>query len=295
MVTTMVPPRAYRELELSEIVLSDMDLRNKTAEEQLDGLGETLAEVGTLQPILVSYDSQSRKYKIVFGGRRVRAARLKKLKTIPAFIVDSLDDKSALTLMLVENMQRQALDPMEEARGLEALKDRFRVTESKVASMIGRPIKFVTDRLALLRLPGSIQSKLEHGRIGVTQAVCLTRIEGQEKTQVALSQKIEEGDLPVEIVERLVQEAVRPVRKQRRLTRKHRVMRRGELHSPEFVQRKLQHFLISSERMVAFLSELALDRWNPEHVGKLGGAIDALQAELNKFRAKVAKRAKAPK
>lgn len=291
MVSLKMPERAFRDLSVDQILLSDMDLRTSLNDISLGELGDTMSELGTLQPILVSHDKGQKLYRLIFGGRRLRSAILRGLPTIPSFVMDDLDDGMALVMMLIENLQRENLDPMDEARGLQELRDRFKYDEFETSRRIGRPVRFVEDRLALLRLPKEVQLKLEQHRIGLGQAVCLTRIEGKEKTQIALAHKIEEDSLPVDIVERLVSETTRPKRRHGKIRRRHRVKRTGEPLSEAFQTKQIQQFLLQSEKILKFLEGAALNRWDVAQVKQLCGAAEAFQQGFDKFKLRAQKRA----
>lgn len=292
MTALKLPPRAFRDVNVNEIVLSEMDLRDSVNEDSLNELGDTMTELGVLQPILISHDKGKKDYRLIIGGRRLRSAKLQGFPTIPSFIVDDLQDSTALVMMLVENMQREALEPMEEARGLEVLRDRFKFNEIKTAKMIGRPLDFVEDRLALLRLPKEVQTKLEQGRIGVSQAICLTRIEGKVKTQIAIAHKIEEDELPVDIVERMVHESTHPgTTPRKKMARRYKVKRKGEPLSEAFTTKQLQRFVLHGEKFLGFLGGIALDRWSTEQAGKLCRAAEAFEQGFVRFKTRAAKRA----
>lgn len=291
MISLKMPERAFRDLNVDQILLSDMDLRTSLNDTSLGELGDTMLELGTLQPILVSHDKGQKQYRLIFGGRRLRSAILRGLPTIPSFVMDDLDDGMALVMMLIENLQRENLDPMDEARGLQELRDRFKYDEFETSKRIGRPVRFVEDRLALLRLPKEVQLKLEQHRIGVSQAICLTRIEGKEKTQIALAHKIEEGGLSVDIVERLVRESSLQKRSRGKIRRRHRVKRVGEPLSDAFTTKQLQRFLLQSEKLLGYLGGLALNRWDVAQVKQLCGAAEAFQQGFDKFKIRAQKRA----
>lgn len=287
-----LPPRAFRELNVDEIDISDLDLRGESLDQDsLGDLGDTIKELGLLGPLLVSHDHGKQKYRLVLGRRRYAATILKGIKTCPSFIVDDLHEADSLVMMLVENMQREALHVMEEARGLALLRDRFGYDEAKTAKIVGRSVEFVEGRLALLRLPKAIQHKVEGNRIGVSQALCLTRIEGREKTQLSLAHQIEERDLPADIVERIVHESTRRKRPYRKMTRRHKVKRKGDPLTEVFTAKKIQQFVLRGEDLLRFVDGLALDRWTSlDQVKQLAGAVQAFETGFIRFKHRVEKR-----
>lgn len=286
-----LPKRAFRNVRISEIVLPDFDLRLEVDEPGLDQLGASQEEVGTLQPVLLSFDTKMQTYNLVFGGRRIRSAIRKELQIIPAFIVDDLDDGMALIMMLIENMQREALEPMEEARGMAELRDRFGLDEFQTAQKLSQTVAFVQGRLGLLRLPDLVKKMIENHELGVSQGLALTRIEGRTKTQLAIAQRALERDLSAQLVERMVDEVTHNKSSRKRMTRKHKVKRTGEPLSEAFMTKSLQQVTLRGERFLDFLEGLALSRWNPAQVLSLSEAINAVQEGLVKFQKRTAKRA----
>ena len=287
-----LPRRAFRDLEISKIAFSDLDLRTQMNEESLDRLGETMSGIGTIQPILVSLDSETNQYRLIAGGRRVRAAVRAGHTTIPAFIVDDLSDNQALVIMLIENMQREELEPLEEARGMAELRDRFKHTERDLAAILGLRQDFVHDRLALLRLPERVRQKVEQGRLGVSQAIKITKLEGKEKTQIGIADQAEERELSVEVVERMVDEALEPKRRRKKMERRHKIKKQGDPLSEAHMKKKLQQVVLRGEHMLDILDGIALQRWSPAESEKLVQAINAIEEGLQRFKRRAAQRAR---
>lgn len=287
-----LPDRAFRHLEVDRIVLSDIDLRTQVNEECLEGLASTMSGIGTLQPILVSLDSKTNQYYVIIGGRRLRAAKRAGQSTIPAFIVDNLSDNQALVIMLIENMQREDLEPLEEARGMAELRDRFKNSEEAIARTLSLRPQFVRDRLALLRLPERIRQKVEQHCLGVSQAICITRLEGMEKAQAAIAEQAEKGELSVEVVERMVSEAARPKRRYKKMERRHKLRKRGEPLSEAHMKKKLQQLVLRGEQLLGMVDGIALQRWSPTEAEKISRAVAAIEEGLQRFRRRAAQRAK---
>ncbi len=288
-----MPRRAFRELEVDQIQLSDLDLRAEADDENITSLAETMQKFGTLQPVLVSLDSNTGQYRVVLGGRRVRAAKHTGQNTLPAFIVDDLKDGDALAMMLIENMQRQDLEPLEESRGIAELRDRFRFDENRIARTIGLRPQFVHDRLALLDLPGPIKEKVEQRRLGVSQAISLTRLTGKRKAQIAIAEDAERRRLSSEVVSRMVEEVAAPKRHRRRMTRKHKLKRAGDQFSDDHMDKKVQQLVLCGEKLLGMLDSFPMNRWSQEKAEVLRQAIVAIDQGVQKAGRKVAKRAKA--
>jgi ParB family chromosome partitioning protein len=292
MTALTAPRRVYRELEIDKIELTELDLRTTVDEAGLEELSTTVGDLGILQPILVSLDSKRNKYQLIIGGRRFRAAQGQGLKTIPAAIVDDLQESQALVMMLIENMQRKDLEPLEEANGMAELRDRFRYSDSRIAKLIGKTTSFVEDRLALLRLPDKLKAKIKQSRLGVSQAICLTRLEGREATQIAIAEEAEEKGLAADIVDRMIDEVARPKRRYRKMTRKHKLKRTGKLLSESLMKKKLQQIVLRGEQLLELLDGLALSRWTPNEALKLHGAITAIEQGLQRFKHRTLKRSR---
>ena len=272
--------RAFRELNINSIV-SDFDLRENVDEEELKGLRATINDVGFLQPILVSINSKSNEYRLILGGRRMRAARQLGLETIPAFIVDDLTENRALIIALIENMQRADLEPLEEAHGIEELRERYQYSDVQIADTIGKSIQFVQERFALLRLPAEIQSFVKQRQLGVTQAAAIARLEGNPVIQIALAQDAVTRRLSAEILERMIEELLRPHRRYKKINRKHKIKKTGDLLSEAHVLKKLQQVVLRGEELLHLIDGIPLQRWNEDGVAKLHKALIAIEDGLS--------------
>lgn len=139
--------------------------------ESIAELAHSIKEKGVLQPILVR-KLDNNKYEIVAGERRFRAAKEAGLKEIPVLEKD-LKDNEVLEVALIENLVRQDLLPLEEARGLESLINKFQYTQEKLAQMLGKSRSAITNTLRLLSLPESVQKMLDDGRLSAGHARAL--------------------------------------------------------------------------------------------------------------------------
>ena len=141
--------------------------------ESLDELAESIRARGILQPILArSHPTQPERFYIVAGERRWRAAGIAGLHEIPA-IVREMSDTEAATAALIENLQREDLNPMEEAEGYSRLLDELRVTQDKLAEALGKSRSHVTNALRLLNLPQSVQDEVRKGNLSFGHARAL--------------------------------------------------------------------------------------------------------------------------
>ncbi|MFH1660253.1 MAG: ParB/RepB/Spo0J family partition protein [Pseudomonadota bacterium] len=180
-----------------------------------DSLAELAASIkaqGIMQPILVrAVDSSpgSERYEIVAGERRWRAAQLAGLTEVPV-LVRSIPDEQALAMALIENIQRENLNPLEEAQGLQRLIDEFGLTHQQAADAVGRSRPAASNLLRLLQLTAPVQELLMTGRIDMGHARALLPISSGQ--QVGVAQRIVQKGLSVRETERLVQQLLNPPR-----------------------------------------------------------------------------------
>ncbi|PKO43557.1 MAG: chromosome partitioning protein ParB [Betaproteobacteria bacterium HGW-Betaproteobacteria-4] len=178
-----------------------------------DSLAELAASIktqGVMQPILVrAVDSTpgSERYEIVAGERRWRASQLAGLNEVPV-LVRSIPDEQALAMALIENIQRENLNPLEEAQGLQRLIDEFGLTHQQAADAVGRSRPAASNLLRLLQLTAPVQELLMTGRIDMGHARALLPISSGQ--QVGVAQRIVQKGLSVRETERLVQQLLNP-------------------------------------------------------------------------------------
>ncbi len=170
---------------------------DKTA---LEELAASIKAQGVVQPIVVRPISNGN-YEIVAGERRWRASQLAGLETIPA-VVRKIPDEAAIAIALIENIQREDLNPVEEANALQRLIDEFSMTHQNVAEAVGRSRAAVTNLLRLLTLQGDVRELLENGKMDMGHARALLALEGKQQSQTA-RQVVERG-LSVRETENLV-------------------------------------------------------------------------------------------
>lgn len=173
--------------------------RHDFAEEELEDLAASIRTYGLLQPILVRPIGD--RYQIIAGERRWRAARLAELTEVPVVIRD-LDDKEALSVALVENLQRTDLNPVEEARGYRAMMDSFGMTQQEVADKLQISRAQVANTLRLLNLSPPVLEMLEHGELSAGQGRALLAFADPEEQQ-ARAQEAAAGKWTVRDLERL--------------------------------------------------------------------------------------------
>ena len=157
--------------------------RTKMDQEPLAELAASIKSQGLMQPVLVRPVDRDR-YELIAGERRWRAAQMAGLQEIPA-LVREVPDESALAMSLIENIQRENLNPMEEAAGLQRLVDEFRMTHEQAADAVGRSRSATTNLLRLLRLAKPVQGMVMEGVLEMGHARALLALEGARQVEAA--------------------------------------------------------------------------------------------------------------
>ena len=184
------------------------DQPRKTFErEALETLADSIATYGVLQPIIVRENTDFGTYEIIAGERRWRAAKMAGLTEIPAVIFDG-DDLKAAQVALIENVQREDLNPVEEALGYGALIEKFGLTQEQVAKQVGKSRSAVTNMLRLLDLPDEVLEMLKVGDLSVGHAKALLGLDTDDEEKVILlAKRTVEKALSVREVEAAVKRA----------------------------------------------------------------------------------------
>ncbi len=149
----------------------------------LEELAESIRHQGVMQPIVVR-PIDTHRYEIIAGERRWRACQIAGLDRIPAVIRD-VPDETAIALALIENIQREDLNPMEEAFALKRLQDEFELTQKEVAEAVGKSRTAVTNIMRLLNLVDEVKTMLEHGDLEMGHARCLLTLEPDKQREMA--------------------------------------------------------------------------------------------------------------
>ena len=177
----------YKLLPIHKVEPNRNQPRQDFDEEELEALAESLATHGILQPLTVR-ELDSGYYQIIAGERRWRAARMAGLTEVPAVIIEA-DDKKAMELALIENLQRQDLNPVEEALGYQSLMSDFGLTQEETAQRVAKSRPAVANALRLLNLSQAILEKVRDGSLSAGHARALLSIK-TEKKQLDAMQKI---------------------------------------------------------------------------------------------------------
>lgn len=174
---------SLKQLSLAHIQKGKYQPRQNFDEKSLAELADSIRAQGIIQPIVVrSLDTE--KYEIIAGERRFRAAQLAGLETIPV-LVRELPDEAALAVALIENLQRQDLNPIEEAQALKRLIEEFELTHEQVAHAVGKSRAAVSNLLRLLNLSDEVKYLIEQGQLDMGHARALLSLPEQQQTEIA--------------------------------------------------------------------------------------------------------------
>jgi len=187
-------------LEVGLIHPSPDQPRKDFADEALEELAGSIRSHGVLQPVVVTRDGDG--YRLVIGERRWRAATLAGLSKIPA-IVREVGERDRMEMALIENLQRQELNPMEEARAFRLLIDEFNLAHDELAKQVGKSRSHLSNLLRLLNLEPFVQSAVESGRLSMGHARALVGLSGAGE-QRRLATMVMEGGLSVRALEGLI-------------------------------------------------------------------------------------------
>jgi ParB family chromosome partitioning protein len=191
-------------LKLSQISANPEQPRTHFSEQEINELSESIKAFGLLQPILVRPFNGS--YQIVAGERRYRAATQAGIEQVPVLIRD-LSERETLEIALVENVQRQGLNPIEEGQGYQRLMEDFSLSAQEVAERVGKDRASVANIVRLLKLPPVIQEMLKDGRLSVGHAKAILTVK-EPVAQIGLANKIIAENLSVRAIEAIVSREV---------------------------------------------------------------------------------------
>ena len=192
---------AVLNVPIERVFPSRLQPRKHFIKESLEELTQSIREHGIMQPLIVRKSSDTR-YELIAGERRLRAGKAADLKEVPVIIIEA-DDRKALELMMVENLQRENLNPIDEAIGFEQLIREFKLTQEAAAARVGKGRVVVANALRLLKLPQSVQVMVADGRLSVGHAKAILSLEYIEDMQ-AMAERVVNGKLSVREVETLV-------------------------------------------------------------------------------------------
>lgn len=193
---------APQTLRISEIEPNKKQPRKDFDEAALNALAQNIAELGVIQPLTVRPYGDG--YQIVAGERRWRAAKIAGLKEVPVRIME-LDDEQTMVIALIENLQREDLNPIETALGYKQLMDMYNMTQEEVAKRVGKPRPSVANMLRLLTLPDDLQDKVRNGELSVGHCKVILGVQ-DEAAQHALAEKAMKNGVTVRALESLAKQ-----------------------------------------------------------------------------------------
>ena len=202
-------------IDINDIKPNKDQPRKTFNEEKLKDLANSIKENGVIQPLIIRKAQNG--YELVAGERRWRAARIAEIKKVPCIIRD-FDEKQNMIVSIIENMQRENLDPIEEALGLNEMIKRFEFTQEQVSNALGKSRAYIANSLRLLKLPEKIQNMIIEGRISAAHGRTIITIKDENK-QIEVCDKIIRNGLSVRAAERLtekIKDDARPERKKRK-------------------------------------------------------------------------------
>lgn len=190
------------EIPISELMSNPYQPRKIFDEESLRELAESIKEHGVFQPIIVKKSVKG--YNIIAGERRTKASELAGLKTVPAIVRD-FSDEEMMQVALLENLQREDLSAIEEAKAYKSIIESLRLTQDELAKRLGKSRSHITNMLGLLRLPLSVQDMVLYGKISMGHARVLSKLENSEQIE-DLANKVVSENLSVRDLEALADE-----------------------------------------------------------------------------------------
>jgi ParB family chromosome partitioning protein len=189
-----------RRIPLTHIHPCPFQPRKEFTQDALQELADSIREQGIIQPLIVR--QQGAGYELIAGERRWRAAQLLGLTEVPVLVREA-DDRAVLELALIENLQRENLNPIEEAQGYAELVEKFQLRQEDVARKVGRSRVTVANALRLLKLDGEIQAHVRNGRLSVGHAKVILGLSGAAEQKLA-AERILKQNLNVRQTEELV-------------------------------------------------------------------------------------------
>ncbi|WKD49838.1 ParB/RepB/Spo0J family partition protein [Microbulbifer spongiae] len=204
--TSEVADGELKELPIEFLQRGRYQPRRDFPQESLQELADSIRAQGIMQPIVVRATGAQR-YEIIAGERRWRAAQLAGLEKVPALLRD-VSDEAAIAMALIENIQREDLNPVEEAAALKRLQDEFKLTQQQVADAVGKSRSAVTNLLRLLSLSEEVRTFLERGDLELGHAKALLGLSGA--TQRCAARQVVERSLTVRQTEALVRRLQQP-------------------------------------------------------------------------------------
>ena len=207
-------PGEVQKLRITSILPNPMQPRRSFVQAELEELAASIAENGLLQPVVVRTAAGADSYELIAGERRLRAVGILGWDEVPVIVRDA-SDRTLLVLALVENLQREALNPLEEAEGYASLGEQFDMKQADIAAAVGKDRSTVANLLRLLKLPVSVRRLVERGSLSAGHARALLAVDDPVRVAELGQQAAKEG-WSVREVERRVNGTSRKKRKRKK-------------------------------------------------------------------------------
>ena len=267
------PVSALREITIADIRPNHYQPRKEFSPEELKELADSIRTAGLLQPIAVRHAKDG--YELVAGERRLRAVKSLGWTTVPAIVRD-YDDRTMLTLALIENLQRADLNPIEEAEGYARLASEFDLTQNEIADLVGKDRSTVANLQRVLQLPAAVRKMLETGALSLGHARPLLALEDAALATKLATEAVEHGLSVRAIEERVRQDAPRHDKPHRGRPRKEDT-RPPEVRHVEDLLRKRFQTDVSLVRKKRDKGELRIQFYSTEDLNRLLEAMGAIE------------------
>lgn len=260
-----ISPSSTVKLKINDIEPNRDQPRKTFDESALSELADSIAQHGVIQPLLVRPIQDG--YQLVAGERRWRAARLAGLTEVPV-VVKELSDSETMEIALIENLQREDLNPIEEAEGLQLLIDTYGLTQDECAKRVGKSRPAITNSLRLLNLPEKLSELVRDAMISSGHARALLPL-GDEDKMLELANEIISKDLSVREVERIVKLTQKPEKAEKRVKKRDVYFDEVELALGETMGRKVKVFVGKGSK-----GTLEIEFFGKDDLAKIAKALE---------------------
>lgn len=260
------------EIALAQIRPNPYQPRKTFDEEALKELAESIQQTGVFQPVILR-KSSVKGYEIVAGERRVRASKLAGKETIPA-IVRQLDEALMIEIAVVENLQREDLNPLEEAYAYSTLMTKLSLTQAQVAERLGKSRPYIANYIRLLGLPPLVKKHLQLGELSMGQARTLLALDKMEDMTALAKRAISEG-LTVRQLEEIVQKIMNPQQK--------KSIKKAKISRPYYIVESEEHLTDKFGTSVKIMDKGDKGKIEIEYVSKddLTRILDILDVQFD--------------
>ncbi len=225
------------EIPIAELRANPYQPRKDFDDEALEELADSIKTHGVFQPIIVKKSIKG--YEIIAGERRVRASKKVGLNSIPA-IIRPFNDEQMMEIAILENLQRENLNPIEEAKAYKQMIEKLNLTQEQLSKRLGKSRVYITNVLGLLRLPAEVQNMVTNSKISMSHAKILSKLENDEQI-IEIANKIDINKLPVHEVEEMTSSD--------KIKKKNKINRKPIINEYKFVEDLLREKLDSKVKV----------------------------------------------